>query len=114
MTIIKPLDWETVLIEYLAGSETIFFFLAIILFAILGASYRMPNLIFLMLMALFMVLMAGLGMNYGIVILIVAIAAAFLIRNFLKKFKQEDACGCGCSSCPTDPVACEEKPEKEK
>jgi hypothetical protein len=49
-----------------------------------------------------------------IVILIVAIAAAFLIRNFLKKFKHEDACGCGCSSCPTDPASCEEKPEKEK
>jgi hypothetical protein len=49
-----------------------------------------------------------------IVILIVVIAAAFLIRNFLKKFEQEDACGCGCSSCPTDPAACEEKPENSK
>jgi len=46
-----------------------------------------------------------------IVILIVAIAAAFLIRKFLKKFKQEEACGCGCSSCPTDPASCEENPE---
>jgi hypothetical protein len=49
-----------------------------------------------------------------IVILIVAIAAAFLIRNFLKKFKQEKACGCGCSSCPADPASCGENPEKEK
>jgi hypothetical protein len=35
-----------------------------------------------------------------IVILIVAIATAFLIRNFLKKFKQEDQCGCGCAAPP--------------
>ena len=46
-----------------------------------------------------------------IVVLIVAIAAAFLIRNFLKKFKQEKACGCGCSSCPVNPDTCEESPE---
>jgi hypothetical protein len=46
-----------------------------------------------------------------IVILIVAIAAAFLIRKFLKNFKQEDACGCGCASCPTDPASCEDNPE---
>jgi hypothetical protein len=49
-----------------------------------------------------------------IVILIVAIAAAFLIRNFLKKFKQEDQCGCGCASCPTDPTFCEENPKNPK
>jgi hypothetical protein len=46
-----------------------------------------------------------------IVILIVAIAAAFLIRKFLKNFKPEDTCGCGCSSCPADPASCEENPE---
>jgi len=49
-----------------------------------------------------------------VVILIVAIAAAVLIRNFLKKFKQEEACGCGCSSCPTDPASCEENPDNSK
>jgi hypothetical protein len=51
-------------------------------------------------------------MQSVIVILIVAIAAAFLIRNFIKKFKQEDACSCGCSSCPADTAAtCEDKPD---
>jgi hypothetical protein len=49
-----------------------------------------------------------------IVILIVAIAAAFLIRNFLKKFKQDDQCSCGCSACPTDPDTCEENPDNSK
>jgi hypothetical protein len=47
-----------------------------------------------------------------IVILIVAIAAVLLIRKFLKNFKQEDACGCGCTSCPADPASCEENPDK--
>jgi hypothetical protein len=47
-----------------------------------------------------------------IVIIIVAIAAAFLIRKFLKNLKQEDACSCGCSSCPADTAAtCEENPD---
>jgi len=49
-----------------------------------------------------------------IVVLIVAIAAAFLIRNFLKKFKRQDTCGCGCSSCPVNPDTCEENPESSK
>jgi len=46
-----------------------------------------------------------------VVLLIVAIAAAFLIRNFLKKFKQKDQDSCGCSSCPTDSASCEENPD---
>jgi hypothetical protein len=49
-----------------------------------------------------------------IVILIVAIAAAFLIGNFLKKFRKKDPCGCGCSSCHADPASCEENPENSK
>jgi len=49
-----------------------------------------------------------------IVILIVAIAAAFLIRNVLKKFRQQDQCGCGCAACPTDPDSCEENPQNSK
>jgi hypothetical protein len=46
-----------------------------------------------------------------IVILIVAIAAAFLIRRFLKKFNANEGCDCGCSSCPMDPASCEENTE---
>jgi hypothetical protein len=45
------------------------------------------------------------------IILIVAVAAAFLIRNLLKKFKGQDQCSCGCTSCPADPASCEESPE---
>jgi hypothetical protein len=47
-----------------------------------------------------------------IVIIIVAIAAGFLIRKFLKTFKRQDACSCGCSSCPADTAATgEENPD---
>ncbi|MGD2036874.1 MAG: FeoB-associated Cys-rich membrane protein [Desulfobacterales bacterium] len=53
-------------------------------------------------------------MQILIVILIVAVAAAFLIRNFLKKFKPEAGCGCSCSSCPSDPDTCEENPKNSK
>jgi len=50
-------------------------------------------------------------MQMLIVILIVAVAAAFLVRNFLKKFKGQDQCSCGCSSCPADPECCKENSE---
>jgi hypothetical protein len=50
-------------------------------------------------------------MQTFIVIFIVAVAAAFLVRNFLKKFKQQDQCGCGCSACPVDAASCEENPD---
>jgi hypothetical protein len=49
-----------------------------------------------------------------IVIFIVAAAAAFLIRKFLKKFNQQEACGCGCSACPADPACCEENRDNSK
>jgi hypothetical protein len=49
-------------------------------------------------------------MQMLVISLIVAVAVAFLIRNFLKKFKGQDQCGCDCSSCPMDAGPCEEKP----
>jgi len=42
-----------------------------------------------------------------LVILIVGIAAFFLGRSYYKKYKKSDACGCGCSACPTDTDSCE-------
>jgi hypothetical protein len=50
-------------------------------------------------------------MQTVIVILIVAVAAAFLVRKFFKNVKREDTCGCGCTSCPTDAASCEENTE---
>jgi hypothetical protein len=41
------------------------------------------------------------------VILIVGLAAFFIVRSYYKKFKTKDKCSCGCTSCPTDASACD-------
>ena len=43
-----------------------------------------------------------------IVAIIVALAAFYLLRRFIRSIKtvEEDACGCGCSTCP-EMSACE-------
>ena len=53
---IQPLDLETILVTNLAGGMEIFFFLMIIVFAYLAAKFRMPNQVFLVLMALFIII----------------------------------------------------------
>ena len=48
------------------------------------------------------------------VILIVGIAAAFIGRNFYRKFNQKNRCDCGCSSCATDISSCRSPEERER
>jgi len=57
--IIQPLDLETIFVNHLAGSMKIFFFLILIVFAYLAAKFRMPNQVFLILMAVFIIFMAN-------------------------------------------------------
>jgi len=57
--IIQPLDLETIFVTNLAGSMKIFFFLIAIVFAYLAARFRMPNQVFLILMAVFIIFMAN-------------------------------------------------------
>ena len=57
--IIQPLDLETIFVTNLAGSMKIFFFLIMIVFAYLSARFRMPNQVFLILMAVFIIFMAN-------------------------------------------------------
>jgi hypothetical protein len=42
-----------------------------------------------------------------LVIIIVGLAVFFLGRSYYRKYKKKDACGCGCTDCPTDTSACE-------
>lgn len=43
-----------------------------------------------------------------IVVLIVALAVAFIGRSFYQKYvKKKQSCNCGCASCPTDVSTCE-------
>lgn len=56
---IQPLDLHTLLVNLLAGSDTIFIFLALIFIAALSARFRMPNVIFLVMFSVFTIFMAN-------------------------------------------------------
>lgn len=42
-----------------------------------------------------------------LVVVIVALAAGLLGRNYYKKYKKGNACSCGCSDCAADTSACD-------
>ena len=83
MAIAEPLNLEYILVNSFAGSMEIFFFIAMIATAYMAARMRMPNIITLMMGALFIVLMAGLGFTslYLITILLVAIMFFFIVKK---------------------------------
>lgn len=83
--VIEPLDLQTIFVNYFAGTLEIFFFLAMIAFAIMGAKFRMPNQIFLILMGLFVVVMANFyPLLYTITIFVVGLFFYYTISKLIK------------------------------
>jgi hypothetical protein len=52
-------------------------------------------------------------MQTVIVILIVCLAAAYLVKTFIGKSGKNNSCGCGCTSCPTSET-CNDKDQQEE
>jgi len=77
---VQPLDLEAIFVDYFAGSLEIFMFLIVIVLAGLAAKYRMPNYVFLMMLALFAVFMAGAGY---MLFMILAVMIAGLVAYWL-------------------------------
>jgi len=71
MAIINPLDLETLFVDNIAGSITIFFFLALIVIAFFASKWRMTNMVFLSMVGLFLIFMAGFGFMTLLVTVIV-------------------------------------------
>jgi len=85
MTFINPLDLHTVLIDNLAGNWTIFLFMALIAFTIMAARFRMSNMIFGMLIAMFGLFMATFIQWFYVLILVIsALAIFFIIARIFK------------------------------
>ena len=59
-------------------------------------------------------MLLGTQMENIIVLLIVAFAAGLLGRNYYKKYKKGNQCGCGCTSCEVDSASCEYPEEGDK
>ena len=61
MAFTEVLNLEKIFVNYFFGSLELFTFGALILFSFLAAKYRMPNYIFLMMLSIFFIFMAGFG-----------------------------------------------------
>lgn len=86
MNFIKPLDLQTIFVNVFAGSMEIFFFVAFIAIAALAATFRMPNMIFMLMMAVFGILMANyFGGLYFLVVVISGLAVFYGIGSVMKR-----------------------------
>jgi|TARA_R100000750_G_scaffold62793_1_gene58144 hypothetical protein len=80
----SPLDLKTIFVNYFSGSMEIFMFLFMILLAGLAAKYRMPNYVFLMMLMVFAVFMAGTG--YMLFLILAVIITGLIAYWILAKF----------------------------
>ncbi len=72
MAFIQPLDFEQIFLVTIAGGNTlIFIFLAIIVIAAMAARFRMPNSAFLMILALFGIIMFDFLGGLGVLLLLI-------------------------------------------
>jgi hypothetical protein len=72
---IEPLNLQCLLINTFAESFLIFFFIALIIIAILSAKFKLPNFVFLAIVALFTIMMYPYGVDKSVYILVIVITA---------------------------------------
>lgn len=85
MAFLQPLDLESIFINYLAGSAELFTFFSYLIITIGSAYFRMPDKIFLIMIAVFSVMMANYtGGIYVLVLFISGIISFYGISRFLK------------------------------
>lgn len=87
----SPLDLEQILIRDFAGSIPIFIFLAFLILAILAARFRMPMIILLSLVALFIVFMSSTFLAgafepfYILVFILIAFGIGYIITRLSQR-----------------------------
>jgi len=85
MTYIDPLNLQSILVNTLAGSWFIFAAMAFIIITFLAAKFRMNNITFLMMFALFGIMM-GFWINwlYAIVVMIGGMIISYVVAKLIK------------------------------
>jgi len=80
------LNLEEIFVNYFSGTFAIFFFVAMFFFTFLGAKYKMSNGVFLILMALFVILMGGYGYEalIGLTIVIIGLFVYWVLQKMFK------------------------------
>lgn len=83
---IQPLDFQTILVNYFSGSTEVFFFLALVVLSMLAAYFRMSNMVYGLLMVLFVLLMAVLNYKMGLILIIIVVAmiVSYIINKTIK------------------------------
>lgn len=85
MTITQPLDLEKIFLITLAGTPEIFAFLSIIGISVASAFFKFSNVIFLSLLALFVIIMAGhIGGIYLLILLFIGLSSFYGISKVIK------------------------------
>jgi len=86
MAFTEPLNLERIFVNFFAGSMEIFFFIAMAFFAYLAVKFRMPNQVFLILMALFVIMLAGLRYEF-LYLLAILLAGLFFYYTLSRIIK---------------------------
>lgn len=85
MTLIAPLDLQTLFINTFAGSTLIFIGIALFFIAGLSARFRMPNIIFGSMIALFGILMMPIASwLYVLIIIVIGTVVGYTFTRIVK------------------------------
>lgn len=83
---VEPLDLRTILVNYFAGNVDIFSFISVIALAALAAYFKMPDMIFLIMLGLFVVFMAAYMPGlYLLVVLGTGLLVFYSISQIIKR-----------------------------
>ena len=81
----EPLNLQEILVNYFAGTLEIFFFIALAGFAFAAAKFRMPNMVFVILMGLFVIVMANyFPLLYTLTIFVFGLFLYYTIAKLIK------------------------------
>jgi len=86
MTFINPLDFENLFIANLAGTWMIFIIISLIVISVMASKYKVPNLLYLMLLGLFGLIIADWNQVIGITTIILSgLGIGFMITKLFTK-----------------------------
>lgn len=86
MAVVQPLDLWTIFVNNFAGNIEIFFFVFMIVLAYLSAKLRIPNIITLAMVGVFVIFMATyFSLLYGITVLLIGIIFIYAFSRLLNK-----------------------------
>lgn len=83
---IQPFDLKTIFVDLFAGDTTLFVFVAALLMSGLAARFRMPSPVFLVLLALFGIILSSVTTTlYAVVVIIGSLIVFYSIGSLVKR-----------------------------